>query len=67
MAVYRELRGFVLHHRQCGVLRGDAEAPAATGFRLWIVCPCGARFERWIAPEDAEANLLRSELRAFES
>jgi hypothetical protein len=67
MAVYRELRGFVLHHRRCGVLRGDADAPTATGYRLWITCPCGARFERWITPEDAEARRLHAVLKAFEN
>jgi hypothetical protein len=67
MGVYRELRGFVLHHRRCGVLRGDAEPPTATGYRLWIACPCGARFERWITAEDDEADRLRAELSVFEN
>ena len=65
MGVYAELRGFVLTHRTCGVLRGNREeAPA--GYRLWIVCECGARFERRLAEGDAEEAVLRSALSAFE-
>ncbi len=65
MGVYAELRGFVLAHRPCGVLRGNAEALTETGYRVWVICPCGARFERWVTQEDADADLLRSDLLAF--
>ncbi len=65
--VYAELRGFVMAHRSCGVLRGNAEPAIEAGYRLWVACPCGARFERWVTPEDAEADLLRSALLAFEN
>ncbi len=41
MGVYAELRGFVVQHRPCGVLRGDAEALTETGYRLWIACHAG--------------------------
>jgi hypothetical protein len=64
--MYAELRGFVLVHRSCGVLRGGHEPEPSGGHRLWIACPCGARFERRTVPGDPEADLLRSELRAFE-
>jgi hypothetical protein len=63
--VYAELRGFVLAHRTCGQLRGDAEAPTSAGYRVWVTCSCGARLERWVTPADAEADLLRSALLAF--
>jgi len=67
MGVYAELRGFVLAHRSCGQLRGNADPETPSGYRVWITCPCGARFERRVTPEDAEADLLRSALLAFEN
>ncbi len=67
MGVYTELRGFVQAHRECGVLRGDADPPTPTGYRVWIACPCGASFERCVTPEDADSDLLRSALLAFEN
>jgi hypothetical protein len=66
MGVYAELRGFVLAHRTCGVPSGTRDADTDTGFRLRISCPCGARFDRWLASDDADADLLRQALRAFE-
>jgi len=51
--VYAELRGFALAHRDCGELRGDADPLTPAGYRLWASCSCGARFERWVTPEDA--------------
>lgn len=67
MGVTAELRGFVLTHRACGVLRGNRDRETAAGYRLWIECPCGARFERWLASDDAEALHLHSMLVAFEA
>ena len=67
MGVYTELRGFVQAHRACGVLRGGADPETSAGYCLWVTCPCGACFERWVTPADAEADLLRSELLAFEN
>jgi hypothetical protein len=66
MGVYAELRGFVLAHRACGILRGDHVEDSALGYRLWIVCPCGARFERQFGPDDADADRLRAVLLQFE-
>jgi len=66
MGVAAELRGFVLAHRSCGVLRGNRGQDTPAGYRLWVTCPCGARFERWLASGDAAADLLRSALLAFE-
>ncbi len=65
--VYAELRGFALAHRACGELRGDADPLTREGYRLWARCSCGARLERWVTPADAEADLLRSALLAFEN
>lgn len=65
MGVYAELRGFVLTHRECGVLRG-ATKPIDRGFRLAVICPCGARFARSVHAEDPEAERLQEALAAFQ-
>ena len=64
MGVYAELRGFVLAHRECGVLRG-ATKPIHGGFRLAAICPCGARFARSVYAEDPEADRLQEALATF--
>ena len=67
MGVYSDLRSFALAHRGCGELRGDTDPLTPAGYRLWVACSCGARFERWATEDDAEADLLRSTLLAFEN
>ena len=67
MGVYAELRGFVLTHRECGVLRGATKELPGGGFRLAVVCPCGARFGRSVSPQDPEAERLREELAVFQA
>ena len=47
--------------------RGDADPLTPDGYRLWARCPYGMRFDRWVTPADAEADLLRSALLAFEN
>ncbi len=59
--VYVDLRDFVAQHSVCGRSTGDADA-LSHGYRVWACCPCGARFERWVAADKAEADLLRSAL-----
>ena len=67
MGVYAELRGFVLAHRGCGVLRGATKALDGGGFRLAVICPCGARFGRSVSAEDPDADRLREALAAFQA
>jgi hypothetical protein len=67
MGVYSELRGFALLRRSCGELRGGADPLTPEGYRLWARCSCGAQLERWVTPADAEEDLLRSALLAFEN
>jgi hypothetical protein len=67
MGLYAELRGFVLTHRECGVLRGATKAIDHGGFRLAVVCPCGARFGRSVSPRDPDAERLREALAAFQA
>ena len=66
MAVYAELRGFVLTHRECGVLRGATKLIDG-GFRLAVICPCGARFARSVYADDPEAARLQEALSAFQA
>jgi hypothetical protein len=60
--VYIDLRDFVAQHRLCGRPTGDADPLQSHGYRVWAWCPCGARFERWVAADKAEVDLLRSAL-----
>jgi hypothetical protein len=66
MGVYAELRGFVLTHRECGVLRGATKELPGGGFRLAVICECGARFARSVSPQDPEADRLQAALAAFQ-
>ena len=65
--IFEVLEHFVTAHRQCGHLEGDAGAVTALGYYLRVSCSCGAFFERWVTPEAAEYDLLRSRLPAFPS
>jgi hypothetical protein len=67
MGVYAELRGFVLTHRECGVLRGATKALERGDFRLAVVCPCGARFGRTVSAQDPDAERLLEALAAFQA
>jgi hypothetical protein len=66
MGVYAELRGFVLTHRECGVLRG-ATKPIERGFRLAVICPCGARIARSVEADHPEAERQQEALAAFQA
>jgi hypothetical protein len=68
MGVYAELRGFVLAHRPCaGSRHANAGPPTVDGYRLLVVCGCGAEFKRWVTLDDADEDLLKSALLAFEN
>jgi hypothetical protein len=40
-------------------LTGDATEPAWNGYLLTVACACGVVFERWVTPEEADADLIR--------
>jgi len=52
-----DLEEFVHDHRAHGPLTGDATKPAWNGYRLTVAYGCGVVFERWVAPEEADAAL----------
>ena len=54
-----DLEQFVHDHRPHGQMTGDATAPAWNGYLLTVACSCGVVFERWVTPEEADADLLR--------
>jgi hypothetical protein len=55
-----DLEEFVHDHRPHGTLTADTTKPAWNGYLLQVACPCGVIFERWVTPEDAELDLLRT-------
>jgi len=59
MSILQDLKTFVLNHRQHGTMTADATRPAWNGYLLTVACPCGVVFQRWITPEEADADLLR--------
>jgi hypothetical protein len=67
-----ELRGFIFAHSHCaGARRADLHHPLHSltpdGYRLLLKCGCGVEFTRWVVREDADDDLLRSALLAFEN
>ena len=54
-----ELEEFVRDHCPHGGMTGDAMQPAWNGDLLTVACACGVVFERWVTPEEADADLLR--------
>ena len=50
-----------------GLTPCQRRAPTVDGYRLLVVCGCGAEFRRWVTLDDADEDLLRSALLAFEN
>ena len=59
MSLLADLEEFVHDHCVHGALTADPTEPAWNGYLLTVACPCGVVFERWITPEDADAELVR--------
>jgi len=59
MTLLTDLKAFVYDHRPHGGMTGDATQPASNGYRLMVACTCGVVFERWVTPDEADADLLR--------
>jgi hypothetical protein len=57
MTLLVELKEFVSNHRPHGTMTGVATAPGWNGYLLTAGCPCGVTFQRWITPEQADADL----------
>ena len=66
--VYSELRGFILAHSRCaGTRHAELRPLDPDGYRLLLTCGCGVEFKRWVLQKDADEDLLRSALLAFEN
>jgi hypothetical protein len=59
MTLLADLGEFVHDHHPHGPLTADTTEPAWNGYLLTVACPCGVMFERWMTPEDADADLVR--------
>lgn len=47
--------------------QANAGVPTVSGYRLLVVCGYGAEFKRWLTLDDADEDLLKSALLAFEN
>jgi hypothetical protein len=65
MGIFLAVEAFVLAHRLCGDFSWITSSPTPRGYLVRVVCPRGVIFERWVLPQDAEDDLLRSGLLAF--
>ena len=59
MTLLTDLEEFVHAHRPHGGITGDATRAHPNGYRLTVACACGMVFDRWVTPEEADADLLR--------
>lgn len=67
MSVYTDLEEFVQAHDRHGELTWWTTPPTPEGYQVRVACPCGVVLERWVLPQDAEDDLLGSQLPAFPS
>jgi hypothetical protein len=65
--VYDAIRIFALEHRGCGELRYDASRSRPWATRSGWRAAVGRELTRGVSPADAEADLFRSTLMAFEN
>jgi len=65
--VYPELRLRARASQMRGARRGDASLPTPSGYRVRVKRGCGQEFTRWVTPDAADEDLLRSALLAFEN
>ena len=54
---FADLQAFLHDHHPHGTMTVDATEPAWNGYLLTVTCPCGVVFERWVTPEEADADL----------
>ena len=59
MSHHADLEEFCRSYRQHGPLTANATDPAWKGYLLTVGCFCGVVLERWVTPEEADADLLR--------
>jgi hypothetical protein len=57
MTLLREIQAFLTEHEAHGQLVGDATEPGLSGYQVWISCPCGVEFRRWVTAGEAMIDL----------
>jgi len=57
--LFADLEEYVHDHRPHGSLASDATEPVWNDDLLMLACSYGVEFERWVTPEEADADLLR--------
>ena len=48
-------------------MQGRVGPETVSDYRLLVTCACDVEFKRWVTPEEADEDLLRSALLAFEN
>jgi hypothetical protein len=46
MGAYEDVPKFLKAHCPCDDVTGGAQPPTRDGYRLWLACVCGAKFDR---------------------
>jgi len=59
MTLLADLQEFVHDHHPHDGMTADATEPEPNGYRLTVACACGVVFERWVGPQEADADLIR--------
>ena len=59
VSLLTDLQEFVHDHRPHDGMTADATKPEPNGYRLTVACACGVVFERWVGPQEADADLIR--------
>lgn len=54
-------------HQKCGDVQGGVGPETESHYRLLVTCGCGVEFKRWVTPAEADEDVLRSALLAFEN
>ena len=62
MGIFEEIQKFAEEHRPCGEVTCRAHPPTVKGYRVWMLCTCGDRLDRWVTPEAARHDLIYSSL-----
>src|SRR5262245_30102584 len=59
MTLLTDLEGLVRDHCPHSGMTGDATQPAWNGYRQTVAYSCVVVFDRWVTPEEADADLHR--------
>jgi hypothetical protein len=49
-----DVEAFARQHANCGGMTPTTGSPVGGGYLLTLTCACGATFDRWVSPDEAE-------------